>query len=384
MKNKNISIIGAGLGGLVLARVLHVHGIAVTVYEADVSAESRKQGGQLDIHEADGQAALRAAGLYEKFLDIIHVGGSASRMLDAKGQILMDEPDSEDGTRPEVLRGDLRRILLDSLPADRILWGHKIHSVRSLGDGRHEMTFTNGKVETCDLLVGADGAWSKVRPLLSQAKPSYVGISFIETYLFNSDSAHPSAAKAVGKGAMYSLQPGKGIQAHREANSVIHTYVGLKKSEEWFSKIDFSDSESALRAVAEEFEGWAPELTALITDGDSKPVLRPIHTLPLDHTWDRIPGVTLLGDAAHLMPPSGDGANLAMFDGAELARFILANPEDLEAALSSYEKELFPRSHAQAKDSAVVFNMCFGEQAPQSLLDFFSSTKNPHSNQTQE
>ncbi|RZA22583.1 MAG: FAD-dependent monooxygenase [Proteobacteria bacterium] len=384
MKNKKIAIIGGGLGGLVLARVLHVHGIAATVYEADASAEARKQGGQLDIHEADGQAALRAAGLYEKFLDIIHVGGSASRMLNAKGEVLLDEPDSEDGTRPEVLRGDLRRILLESLPTESIRWGHKITSVQSLGGGRHELTFTNGNVETCDLLVGADGAWSKVRPLLSQAKPSYVGISFIETYLYNSDAEHASSAKAVGKGAMYSLQPGKGIQAHREANSVIHTYVALKKSEEWFSSINFNDSNTALTTIAKEFEGWAPELTALITDGESKPALRPIHTLPIDHKWERIPGVTLLGDAAHLMPPSGDGANLAMFDGAELARFLIANPDDMETALSSYEKELFPRSHAQAIDSLEIFNICFGEQAPQSLLDFFQSVKSPDSIQTQE
>jgi 2-polyprenyl-6-methoxyphenol hydroxylase-like FAD-dependent oxidoreductase len=368
-----VTIVGAGLGGLTLARVLHVHGIPATIYEAEPSAQARTQGGQLDIHEHNGQLALEAAGLTGEFRAIIHQGGEATRMLDQHGKVLLAEPDDGTAGRPEVLRGDLRRILLDSLPGEMIQWRRKVTDVQSLGGGRHELTFADGSAVTTGLLVGADGAWSKVRPLLSDATPAYTGTTFIETYLYDADERHPAAAEAVGGGAMYALTPGKGIVAHREAGNILHTYVELNRPAEWIAGIDFTDAAAATR-IAAEFDGWAPELTALITDGETAPVPRAIYTLPDGHRWERVPGVTLLGDAAHLMPPAGEGANLAMFDGAELGKAIAAHPDDIEAALLAYEEALFPRSEAEYADAYEILDLCLGDRAPFGLIDFLTGS----------
>jgi 2-polyprenyl-6-methoxyphenol hydroxylase-like FAD-dependent oxidoreductase len=367
-----VTIVGAGLGGLTLARVLHVHGISATVYEAEPSAEARTQGGQLDMHEHNGQVALAAAGLTDEFRAIIHEGGEATRMLDSRAVVLFEEPDDGTAGRPEVLRGDLRRILIESLPAGTIQWGKKLAGVSARDGGRCELTFADGSTVSTELLVGADGAWSKVRPLLSDAQPEYAGATFIETYLFDADVRHPATAEAVGGGAMSALTPGKGIVAHREAGNIIHTYVQLVRPAEWTAGIDFTDPAAATARIAAEFDGWAPELTALITDGETAPVPRMIYTLPTGHRWDRVPGVTLLGDAAHLMPPAGEGANLAMLDGAELGQAIAAHPGDVEAALTAYEEALFPRSESEYADAYQILDLCLGDRAPYGLIDFFT------------
>lgn len=371
-----IAIIGAGLGGLMLARVLHIHGIAATIYEAEASSEARTQGGLLDIHDYNGQIALKAAGLHDAFVQIIQPGGEAQRVLDKDGTVLLDEADKGNGGRPEVHRGDLRRILLDSLPAGTIRWGHKLTAVSAPGGGRHALSFANGTTVTTDLLVGADGAWSKVRPLLSDAKPAYTGTSFIETYLYDSDNRYKASAEAVGGCTLMALAPGKGILAHREANGALHAYVALNKPEDWIARLDLFDPAGALARIAEEFDGWAPELTALITDSETAPMPRPIHALPIEHRWDRVAGVTLLGDAAHLMSPfAGEGANLALYDGAQLGKAIAAHPGDVEAALAAYERELFPRSAATAEESDRNLKLFFNDSAPQSAVDLFTGYK---------
>ena len=131
-------------------------------------------------------------------------------------------------------------------------------------------------------------------------------------------------------------------------------------------------------ALLESFADWHDDLRAFIADADGDLVPRPIHALPIGHRWDRVPGVTLLGDAAHVMSPfAGEGANLAMLDGAELAEAIIANPGRPEDALAQYEQDLFPRSEIAAAESADSLVMSFAPGSPQGMLDFFAEMRSP-------
>jgi 2-polyprenyl-6-methoxyphenol hydroxylase-like FAD-dependent oxidoreductase len=368
-----IAVIGAGLGGLTLARVLHVNGIEAAVYELDASPTARDQGGMLDMHEESGQAALRAAGLFEEFRAKVHPGGEAMRILDKHGSVRYDDSDDGGGGRPEINRNDLRRILLDSLPEGVIRWGAKATAARVLGDDRHEVSFADGSTVTTDLLVGADGAWSKVRQLVSPAVPACSGVSFVESDLREAATRHPATAELVGGGLMFALAEEKGFLTHLETDGTVHAYNALKAPADWLGGIDFTDTDKAKAILLEQFAGWDPRLRALIADADGALVPRPIHALPVGHCWDRVPGVTLLGDAAHLMSPfAGEGANLAMLDGAELGVAVAAHPGDIETALAAYEETLFPRSEASAAESAENLAMCFSPDGAQRLVEQFA------------
>ncbi|HZE41385.1 MAG TPA: NAD(P)/FAD-dependent oxidoreductase [Stackebrandtia sp.] len=364
-----IAVAGAGLGGLTLANVLRRNGIDVSLYDLDASPAARGQGGMLDIHVETGQAALRDAGLFDGFERIIHAGGQETRVLDRHATVLHHGAD--DGGRPEVRRGDLRDLLLSGLPEGAIHWGSKIARASALGDGRHRVELDNGDDFTTDLLIGADGAWSRIRPLVSDAAPAYSGISFVELELLDAANRHPAPAELFGGGMLFALAPGKGILGHREPDGRLHLAVALSVAEDWLDSLDLSDVDAVKTELLGYLSDWDASLRGMVAAADGEVVPRRIHALPADHRWDHARGVTLLGDAAHLMSPfAGEGANAAMLDGARLATALLAHP-DTDSAVEAYERQLFPRAATAAAESLEGMELCFGADTPTTLVAMF-------------
>ena len=369
-----VLVVGAGLGGLTLARVLHVHGIEAAVFDLETDRHARTQGGMLDIHTENGQVALRHAGLTDGFRALVHPGGESERVLDKRATVHWEQADDGTGDRPEVDRGQLRDLLLDSLPTSTVRWGRQVTAATPLGGGRHEVTFADGRTLTTDLLVGADGAWSRVRQLVSDARPAYTGISFVEADLLDADARHPKEAAVVGSGILFALADGKGILGHRTTSGKLHIYAAFRVPENWLDTIDFNDIDASKTKVLAEFEGWDESVRALVANADGPLVPRRINALPVGHHWDRVAGVTLLGDAAHVMSPfAGEGANLAMLDGALLGNAIAEHPGETEQALTVYEDALFPRSAAKAQESFEGLEDCFSENAVDRLVAMFSA-----------
>jgi 2-polyprenyl-6-methoxyphenol hydroxylase-like FAD-dependent oxidoreductase len=364
-----IAIVGAGLGGLALARVLHVNGMDSVVYERESSRGARGQGGMLDIHS--GQRALREAGLMDEFYAIARGEGQDMRLLEPDGTLLLQEttPDDAPLERPEVDRADLRNLLLDSLPEDVVRWGH---AFQSADNGL--LHFADGSTATYDLLVGADGAHSRVRTLLTDARPAHIGQNIVEIGIPDIDRTHPDLAAMVGRGTYWVLGNGLSLAAQRNGDGRVR--IGLSfynTAEDWFagSGIPFNDPAAARARLIDLLPGWDSRFTALIAACDDTVVPRSITTLPVGLTWPSTPGVTLLGDAAHLMPPVGEGANMALLDGALLGLALAAHPDDFPAALEEYEREMFERTSAAARMSADMQKLLTSPDASKKLLAFF-------------
>ncbi|MFF7529461.1 FAD-dependent oxidoreductase [Streptomyces bobili] len=364
-----IAIVGAGLGGLALARVLHVHGQDAVVYERESSRHARGQGGMLDIHS--GQRALQEAGLIDQFHEIARGEGQDMRLLEPDGTLLLQEdtPDDAPLDRPEVDRADLRDLLLDSLPEDTVRWGHRFACA---DNGR--LHFADGSSATYDLLVGADGAYSRVRALLTDARPAHIGQNTVEVGIPDVDRRHPDLAAMVGRGNYWVLGDGLSLAAQRNGDGRVR--IGLSfynTSEDWFatSGIPFDDPAAARARLIELLPGWDPRFTALIAACDDTVVPRSITTLPVGLTWPSRPDVTLLGDAAHLMAPVGEGANMALLDGALLALALTAHPDDLPTAVAAYEREMFERTSAAARMSAALQEVLMSPDAARRMLAFF-------------
>ncbi|MEH0929131.1 FAD-dependent oxidoreductase [Micromonospora sp. CPCC 205558] len=367
-----IAIAGGGLGGLTLARILHQHGIDAVVYDREASRSARPQGGALDLHPESGQRALAEAGLAGRFRSEARPEGEEHRILDPTGRTLIHhvpQPGSFSG-RPEIDRSALRDLLLDSLPGDTVAWGHRLVAATARPDEGWDLTFHDGRRTSCDLLIGADGARSVVRSLLVEVELSYVA-TLVELSVDDVDRRHPDLAELVGPGNLWCVGVNQILAAQRLGDGSLRVGISLRAEDQ---PLDTYRGKQALLAM---FAGWDPRLTALIEAADSPPTPRLIEAMPTGTRWTSRPSVTLIGDAAHLMPPVGEGANQAMLDAAELAGQLAANPADPDAAIRAYEELMFDRIHPIAAMSARVQAMMLSPTAAADIVRFFTRPAEP-------
>ncbi|WP_228464610.1 FAD-dependent oxidoreductase [Chryseobacterium antibioticum] len=127
--NKSIAIVGGGPGGLTLARLLQLKNANVKVYERDLNKNARVQGSPLDMHEGSGMDALRAADLLDEFKKNYRPGADKALIVNEHAEIVFSDhetkPDEDFGNehfRPEIDRGPLRNMLLDSLQPETVVW----------------------------------------------------------------------------------------------------------------------------------------------------------------------------------------------------------------------------------------------------------------------
>ena len=375
LRGKQVAIIGAGPGGLTLARLLQLRGVSVRVFERDASSSGHGQepGGGLDLHESSGQHALEQAGLLRRFHELARPRSQRSRVFDKHGDELFDMRESgEPETRPEIERHELRELLLESLEPGTVLWETPVRDVAKGAGERHEIRFDHGEVFEADLVVGCDGVWSRARPVLSPVQPSYVGVTFVETRFTDPDVRSPHIAKLVGTGNIAALGDEKGLMARRNGDGSIRVYVVMRIPEMWVKQKVVNFGPARIRQkLLEQFGDWAPRVRALLEESDDVFALRPLYTFPAEHAWPTRAGITLLGDAAHVMPPfavTARGANMAMLDAVELVD-ALATFDGVSSlpALRHYEERMLARMAPAIRETLAAQDQIISKSAPAAL-----------------
>jgi 2-polyprenyl-6-methoxyphenol hydroxylase-like FAD-dependent oxidoreductase len=229
INGKKIAIVCGGPGGLTLARLLQQNGAQVSVYERDQSRSARVQGSALDLHEDSGLAALEAAGLMEAFWANHRPDLNSLRLTDANGMVLHEHlrQMSGPGQRPEIERGPLRDLMLDSLQPGTVQWDCKLEDSEFQGE-QVLLHFANGQTSMADIAIGSDGANSRLRELVTPIRPQYVGVSLVETLIPAAKHAIPELWELLRGSALIALGGERTIGMGTKPDGSVLLYAGLK------------------------------------------------------------------------------------------------------------------------------------------------------------
>src|ERR1700722_6501476 len=370
---KKIAIVGGGPGGLTLARLLQQSGAQVSVYERDQSRDARVQGSALDLHEDSGLAALEAAGLMEAFWANHRPDLDSLRLTDSNGTVLHEHVRwmSGPGKRPEIERGPLRDLLLDSLQRDTVQWDCKLEYSEFQGE-QVLLHFANGQTSVADIAIGSDGANSRLRELVTPIRPQYVGVSLVEGLVPAAKHAIPELWDLLEGSALIALGGERTIGMGTKPDGSVLLYAGLKTDDPAARQSLESGPDERVRWFHANFKGWSGLWEPLFREAVSM-VWRPLLVCPTDQHWTPKPNVTLIGDAAHVMPPyAGEGVNMAMLDALVLSKFLL-NEDTPGAAIAAYEAEMFSRMRSMTADTMVNTEMFYAPDACERVVALFRS-----------
>jgi 2-polyprenyl-6-methoxyphenol hydroxylase-like FAD-dependent oxidoreductase len=375
VEGKKIAIVGGGPGGLTLARLLQQSGGQVSVYERDQSRTARVQGSALDLHEDSGLAALEAAGLIDAFWVNHRPDLDRLRLTDVRGAILHDHSSrmSGAGKRPEIERGPLRDLLLDSLQPGTVEWDCKLESAEIHGE-QVLLRFASEKTALADIAIGGDGANSRLRELVTPIRPEYVGVSLVEGLVPAAKQTIPKLWDLLGGSALIALGGERTIGMGTKPDGSVLIYAGLKTHDDTArqSLEEASGPDQRVAWFHANFEGWGELWDPLFTEAVSM-VWRPLLVCPSNQYWEPKPNVTLIGDAAHVMPPyAGEGVNMAMLDALVLSRLLLSE-ESSSRAIATYEAAMFARMQHMTADTMANTEMFYAPDAPHRVVALFRS-----------
>ncbi|RZJ53350.1 MAG: FAD-dependent monooxygenase [Flavobacterium sp.] len=349
LKDKTIAIIGGGPGGLTLARLLQLKGVNVKVYERDFDKTVRVQGSRLDLSIDSGLKALQKANLMEVFKTNYKADNERTRIVDQTTKVFLDYKEEATGDfgdkyfRPEIERGTLRNILLNSLEPETVVWNSHTVSIEKMDD-RFQLNFENGNKITADIVIGADGANSKIRQFVTPIKPFYSGVTILQGSIYKPEENAPKINAFFKDGKIMSFGDSKAITVVSAKGSESLDFA-LSWKADLKNKTDFTNQNQVLEWFKKEYSNWDKIWQQLFEAKNIKFVVRPQYCMPLDQHWETQNNITLIGDAAHLMPPfAGEGVNMAMRDALELSESLTSEKfPDLKSAIADYENQMFAR-----------------------------------------